>query len=390
MKQALLIVLDSVGVGNAPDAASYGDLGANTLGHIRESVADFALPALDAAGLRHTEALAGGVAITGPSPDLSWGCLTERSAGKDTTTGHWELAGVILEEPFATFDCFPDELLREMEALTGTTYLGNVSQSGTVILNELGEEHLRTGEPILYTSADSVLQIAAHEDILPLKKLYALCERLRPLGRRERIGRIIARPFAGPPGAFRRTAGRHDFSYPPPTTILDTLQAHGVETIGIGKIGDIFDQRGLDSSFPTANNAAGCAELDRILATPPNAPRFLFANLVDFDMLYGHRRDPEGYARCLEDFDRWFASLLPRLNDDILLLVTADHGNDPTWSGTDHTRERVPLLMGTPGVARDLGIRATYADVAASLLDWFDAPSTLPAGRTMLQPTGRS
>jgi len=384
MKQALLIVLDSVGVGYAPDAASYGDVGANTLGHIRDIVTDFAVPALDAAGLLHIEALAGDLALPESSPQMSWGCLTERSAGKDTTTGHWELAGVVLEEPFATFEFFPDELLREMEELAGTQFLGNIRRSGTLILEDLGQEHLLTGKPILYTSADSVIQIAAHSDILPFPSLYALCERLRPIARRERIGRIIARPFEGVPGSFYRTQGRHDFSYPPPATMLDALQSQGVETVGIGKIGDIFDQRGLDSSFPTVNNAEGCAQIVRLLALPPSAPRLLFANLVDFDMLYGHRRDPSGYARCLGAFDHWFASLMPRLGEDTLLLVTADHGNDPTWRGTDHTRERVPLLMKSPGAARCAGIRDSFADVAATLLDWFEAPTGSLSGLSML------
>jgi phosphopentomutase len=389
MKQALLIVLDSVGVGNAPDAARYGDLGANTLGHIRDKVTDFELPALESAGLRHIEALAGDLALPIASPQMSWGCLTECSAGKDTTTGHWELAGVVLEEPFATFEHFPEELLRELEELAGTHFLGNIRRSGTLILEDLGPEHLRTGKPILYTSADSVLQIAAHVDVLPIPDLYALCERLRPIAKRERIGRIIARPFEGAPGSFQRTQGRHDFSYPPPATMLDTLQGHGVETVGIGKIGDIFDHQALDLSFPSANNAEGCAQMDHLLSIPPSAPRLLFANLVDFDMLYGHRRDPSGYARCLSEFDHWFSTLIPRLSEDTLLLVTADHGNDPTWSGTDHTRERVPLLMKAPGLARCVGIRDSFADVAATLLNWFEAPSGGTHGRTMWSSGGR-
>lgn len=389
MKQALLIVLDSVGVGNAPDAAAYGDLGANTLGHIRDTITDFELPALESAGLRHIEALAGDLALPKASPYMSWGCLTECSAGKDTTTGHWELAGVVLEEPFATFERFPEELLREMEQHTGTHFLGNIRRSGTLILEDLGPEHRRTGQPILYTSADSVLQIAAHVDILPLADLYALCQKLRPLANRERIGRIIARPFEGAPGSFQRTQGRHDFSYPPPVTMLDILQGHGVETVGIGKIGDIFDHHALDLSFPSANNAEGCAQMDRLLSIPLSAPRLLFANLVDFDMLYGHRRDPAGYARCLNEFDQWFASLTPRLSEDTLLLVTADHGNDPTWRGTDHTRERVPILMKAPGLARCVGIRDSFADVAATLLDWFEVPAKSPTGLTMLSPDRR-
>ncbi len=385
MKTALLIVLDSVGIGHAPDAADFGDEGADTLGHIRASVSGFALPHLDAAGLGHCQALASGTRVVTPA-GLSFACLTERSAGKDTVTGHWELAGAVLGDAFATFARFPDALVAEMEACCGERFLGNVARSGTAMLEELGEEHLRTGKPILYTSADSVIQVAAHESLVPAERLHEICRCLRPLADRERIGRVIARPFVGEPGNFFRTSRRHDFAMRPPETILPRLVNAGVETIGVGKISDIFSGVGLCSSFPTRDNAEGCAVMDRLLVTPTNQPRLLFTNLVDFDMLYGHRRDPAGYARALSAFDDWFGTLLARLDQETLLLLTADHGNDPTWQGSDHTRERVPLLMGAPGPAQNLGVRESFADVAATLADWFGVSETGLAGRSLFAP----
>ncbi|MEM1443158.1 MAG: phosphopentomutase [Verrucomicrobiota bacterium] len=375
MKRALLIVLDSVGIGQAPDAADFGDEGANTVGHIRETVADFSIPHLDAAGLRHAEALAAGESLTGETT-LSYGCLTEQSAGKDTTTGHWELAGAPVEEPFATFEKFPDELVAEMESVAGVSFLGNYAQSGTVILEELGAEHLETGLPILYTSADSVIQVAAHEESFGLERLYEVCRQLQTIADRERIGRVIARPFLGSPGNFQRTGNRHDFSLVPPPTVLNHLQAANVETIGIGKISDIFAGSGIDHSHPTKSNAEGCDTIDQLLAASPDRPHLLFANLVDFDMLYGHRRDPQGYAGALMEFDAWLGTLLPRLDDETLLLITADHGNDPTWTGSDHTRERVPILARFPGNPANLGVRESYADVAATLAHWFGCDLT--------------
>lgn len=376
MKRALLIVLDSVGIGHAPDAAAFGDEGANTLGHLREANPDFTLPTLDAAGFAAAERLAAGIPPDAAITTLSYGCLTATSAGKDTTTGHWELAGAPVTRPFATFESFPAPLLREMEQLSGETFLGNYAQSGTTILEELGARHLETGCPILYTSADSVIQVAAHEETFGLERLYHLCRTLRPLADRERIGRVIARPFTGTPGKFVRTANRHDFSLTPPPTILNLLQEVGITTIGVGKISDIFAGSGIDESHTTGSNAEGCAVIDRLLANPPGGPHLIFANLVDFDMLYGHRRDPEGYARALRAFDSWLATLLPKLDDDTLFLLTADHGNDPTWSGTDHTRERVPLLARFPGDPVNLGVRSSFADVAATLADWFNSPAT--------------
>lgn len=371
MKRALIIVLDSVGIGHAPDAAEFGDEGANTLGHIREKVAGFSTPNLDRAGLRAAEALAAGGSYDPISPTWSWGCMSEVSAGKDTTTGHWEIAGAPVLEPFAVFERFPEELVREMEAAAGTQFIGNYAESGTVILEQLGEEHLKSGHPILYTSADSVIQIAAHEDIISVDRLYDICRACRVIADRERIGRVIARPFAGSAGSFKRTKNRHDFSLEPPRTILNELNDAGVKTIGVGKISDIFAGSGIQTSFPTGDNEQGCDEILRLLDTRPTTPELIFANLVDFDMLYGHRRDPEGYSAALEAFDRWLPELERRLSDDLLVFMTADHGNDPTWKGTDHTREKVPLLVRKPGKPSDLGSRTSFSDIAKTIAEWF-------------------
>lgn len=336
MTRALLLILDSVGCGGAPDAAAYGDEGADTLGNLldREGLV---LPNLAKLGLLH--ALGRGGPETLPGAD--WAVMSETSAGKDTTTGHWELSGCVLTEAFETFDHFPQDLLDEI----GGPFLGNTAASGTAILSELGGEHLRTGKPILYTSADSVLQIAAHEEAFGLERLLTLCRHARSvLDRRGiRIGRVIARPFTGSPGAFRRTANRHDYSLMPPDTMLNRLQSAGVETIGVGKISDIFAGSGISESHPTESNANGMAIIDRLWADHRKHPHLISANLVDFDMLYGHRRDPAGYAGALREFDAWLGGFLPRVAGD-LLIITADHGNDPYFPGTDHTRERVPLL----------------------------------------------
>ena len=337
VKRALVIVLDSVGCGGAKDAAAYGDDGADTLGHLFDCEG-LELPDLSKLGLLHV--LGRGQPATLPA--AAWAIMSEASAGKDTTTGHWELAGCELEQPFETFGSFPQDLLDEI----GGPFLGNKAASGTEILGELGEEHLRTGWPIVYTSADSVLQLAAHEERYGLEKLWKLCQRAREvLDRRGiRIGRVIARPFLGDSAAtFKRTSNRHDYSLTPPETMLNRLQAAGVETIGVGKISDIFAGSGIAESHPTTSNADGMAVIEKLWAVPRPRPHLIFVNLVDFDMLFGHRRDPAGYARCLREFDAWLARFLPKVGDD-LLLITADHGNDPYHHGTDHTRERVPLL----------------------------------------------
>ncbi|WP_035603193.1 phosphopentomutase [Haloferula sp. BvORR071] len=337
MKRALVIVLDSVGCGGAPDAADFGDAGADTLGHLFEREL-LELPNLAKLGL--LEVLDRGPTST--LPGAAWAKMSEKSVGKDTSTGHWELAGCVLPQPFDTFTSFPQDLLDEI----GGPFLGNFAASGTEILEQLGEEHLLTGYPIVYTSADSVLQIAAHEERYGLEKLWALCKRAREvLDRRGiRIGRVIARPFLGDSATtFKRTSNRHDYSLMPPETVLNRLQTAGLETLGVGKISDIFAGSGISESHPTKSNADGMATIGKLWADPRKRPHLIFANLVDFDMLYGHRRDPAGYANCLREFDAWLGDFLPQVGGDFL-LITADHGNDPYHSGTDHTREQVPLL----------------------------------------------
>lgn len=370
MVRALLIVLDSVGIGGAPDAERYGDLGANTLGHILEQQPDIALPNLCSLGLPHILP----VALNGNTrePLASWGRMQEQSAGKDTTTGHWELAGALLKEPFATFERFPDELVTAIERDAGVEFIGNYASSGTTVLEELGQQHVTTAKPILYTSADSVLQIAAHEEVIPIQRLYAICEVARRHSDRANIGRVIARPFIGKPGAFKRTSRRHDYSMKPPRTVLDAVSETGVPVIGVGKISDIFAEQGVTESFPTASNAEGMRRIDALWSERRRG--LIFANLVDFDMLFGHRRDAAGYARALEEFDEWLGGFLPKIAPDDLVIITADHGNDPTFRGTDHTREQVPLFVLDGSEPRDLGTRRTFADVAATLADFFSVP----------------
>ncbi|MCC6169388.1 MAG: phosphopentomutase [Caldilineaceae bacterium] len=370
MQQAgrvLLIVLDSVGCGDAPDAAAYGDLGANTLGNIARAVGGLGLPNMGAMGLGNLAEIAG----TPPThrATAAYGRLTEVSTGKDTTTGHWELAGVVLDQPFPTYpNGFPPEVIGAFEARIGRRVLGNVPASGTEILKKLGAEHLRTGRPIVYTSADSVFQIAAHEDLIPVKELYRWCEIARALLAGDHaVGRVIARPFVGQPGAFTRTERRKDFSLEPPQpTILDAVKAAGLAVMGVGKIEDIFAQRGLTQSNHTGNNMAGVDAILDFLRTGGRG--LIFANLVDFDSLYGHRNNPQGYAEALRAFDSRLPEIVQSLAGDDVLIITADHGNDPTSAGTDHSRERVPILIYGAGVRPNvnLGTRGCFADVAAT------------------------
>jgi len=361
MKRVLCVVLDSVGCGNAPDAEEYGDLGANTLGHLFERIPGFSLPNLERLGLGELLGAGGAVPI---HRSASFARLTEKSAGKDTTTGHWELMGCALEQAFATFESFPRELIEELENRGGVEFVGNMASSGTEILTQLGELHLQTGKPILYTSADSVLQIAAHETVFGLERLWELCRTARSLldERGIRVGRVIARPFLGDSVAtFKRTGNRHDYSLMPGDTVLNRLQAAGVATIGVGKISDIFAGSGISESYPTKSNADGMAVMDRLWNEPRNDDHFIFANLVDFDSLYGHRRDPEGYARCLQEFDDWLGGFIETVLPEDLVILTADHGNDPYHPGTDHTREQVPVL--TLGLGRELR-GGGFSDVA--------------------------
>jgi phosphopentomutase len=380
MKRALVIVLDSAGCGNAPDAAVYGDEGANTLGHLFERIPGFRLPNLARLGLYEILRTAE-LPFPLPSPPLLAGAdfapMTERSAGKDSTTGHWELAGCVVERPFDTFNSFPEDLVEEIGSTAGVNFIGNVSASGTEILEQLGEKHLRSGAPILYTSADSVLQIAAHEETFGLERLWRLCKTTREVldQRGIRIGRVIARPFTGRhAGDFKRTANRHDYSLVPPETVLNRLQEAGVATIGVGKIGDLFAGQGLSESHPTGSNAEGMAIIGELWAEGRKEPHLIFVNLVDFDTLYGHRRDPEGYANCLREFDEWLGKFLPSIGED-LLLITADHGNDPYHAGTDHTREQVPLMA--VNASRCLVDGGDFTQVAKLVSEYFGIADSL-------------
>jgi len=385
INRVYVIVLDSVGVGSLPDAAAFGDDGANTLGHVAERRGGLNLPHLAKLGLGNIIPILG--VAPAPAPLASWGRMAEMARGKDTLAGHWELMGLVLEQPFSLFPRgFPAGLLAEFKSRTGAAgILGNKAASGTEIIAELGTEHVRSGFPIVYTSADSVFQIAAHEDIIPLPELYEMCLRARTLCDDWRIGRVIARPFIGRPGNFSRTANRRDFSMRPPgETVLDILSKNGLAVTAIGKIENIFAGQGISRSRPSHDNSEGMLLLREELAGAERG--LIFANLVDFDMLYGHRNDVEGYAAALEAFDRELDSLLPGLGPGDMLVVTADHGCDPAHPGTDHTREFVPLLVYGPGLpARDLGVRLTFADVGASILDVFGLRHECPGQSFMAE-----
>lgn len=368
INRVTLIILDSVGVGELPDAVKYGDCGSNTLGNCALAVGGLELPHLARLGLGNI------IHVQGVPPAAisagAFGKMASQSPGKDTTTGHWELAGVILDKPFPLYPGgFPPEVIEPFQAQIGRQVLGNKAASGTQIIEELGAEHLATGFPIVYTSADSVFQIAAHENIIPPDELYAMCRTARAILTGEHaVGRVIARPFEGEPGSFRRTTRRHDFSLEPvKTTLLDLLKEKGREVMAVGKIEDIFAGRGITRSIHTTNNEDGI-NVTLSLLREPNAG-FIFVNLVDFDMLYGHRNNPWGYAAALEAFDARLPEILAALREDDVLIITADHGTDPTTAGTDHTREYVPLLVCgkkvAPGI--NLGVRSTFADVAATV-----------------------
>lgn len=381
--RALLLILDSVGCGDAPDAASFGDEGANTLGHLLEAFPDLELPNLMGLGL--WKIITGDVLAARSRQAVGrWGRMRQRSRGKDSVTGHWEIAGAVLAEPFATFDRMPEDLVKALSRECGTEFLGNYARSGTVILEELGLEHLETRKPILYTSADSVLQIAAHEQVMPVARLHDVCRRARRLADRWRIGRVIARPFTGKPGAFERTQGRHDYAMVPPRTILNAIAERGFTVHGIGKVSDIFGGSGITRSTPTTSNEDGMRQIEAAWAEGSDG--LVFANLVDFDTLYGHRRDVEGYGRALADFDAWLGPFLATVEPDDLVIITADHGNDPAFAGTDHTREEVPLLVAQGNSTGPLGTRPSFADVAATLGEFFRAPWT--QGTSFLK-TGR-
>ncbi len=367
-----LIVLDSVGMGEMPDAADWGDAGADTLGHICATRA-VKLPNLQAWGLGNAHPLEN--VPPAANPRAAYGRCALRSNGKDTTTGHWEMAGIILEKAFPTYPHgFPEEIIDEFVKETGVPgVLGNYPASGTEIIKELGAEHVRTGKPIVYTSADSVFQIAAHEQVVPVQRLYEICETARKILRGpNEVGRVIARPFLGSPGSFYRTENRHDYAVPPPPgNLLVELSDAGLDVVAVGKIASIYDSEGVTRELPGKNNDQSIDET--INALRDDSRGLVFSNLVDFDMLYGHRRDPEGYARALEHFDSRLPEIVAAMRDDDLLVITADHGNDPTYRGTDHTREYVPLLAhgqrARAGV--NLGTRASLSDIGQTIAENF-------------------
>ncbi len=376
-KRFILIVIDSVGIGELPDAGQYGDAGSNTLVNTARAVGGLRMPHMAALGLGNITSIAG--VPPAADPDANYGKMAERSAGKDSTSGHWELMGLVTEKPLPTYpEGFPADIIEPFQKAIGRKILGNRAASGTVIIEELGEEHLRTGQPIVYTSADSVFQIAAHVDVIPLEELYRLCGIARKqLHGRHAVGRVIARPFTGPAGRFVRTPDRKDFSLPPQgETVLDQLKADGWPVVGIGKIEDLFNGRGLTEAVHTRNNTEGMLRLQEQMGLVDRGA--LLVNLVDFDMLWGHRNDPRNYARGLEEFDRSLERILPLLRRGDLVVISADHGNDPTTSSTDHSREYVPLLAFGPGLTRgvDLGIRKSFADLGATVAERFGLKGT--------------
>jgi phosphopentomutase len=370
-RRAIILVLDGVGVGEAPDTAAYGDTGSDTLGNVSRAVEELKLPNMQKLGLGNLEPLAG-VAPT-HTPEGAWGVMTPASPGKDSTTGHWEIAGLHLERPFPIYpNGFPAEIIDAFSRATGRGVLGNVAASGTEIMARLGAEHERTGKLIVYTSADSVFQVAAHEDVVPLKELYAACEIARhQLVAPHDVSRVIARPFLGKAGAYRRTKNRRDYSLAPPgDTLLDALAGAGVSRAGVGKVDDLFAGRSLHSRH-VADNAEGIRAIMEWLASAQGG--LLFANLVDFDTLYGHRGDVAGFERALRQFDDALPAIRAALREDDLLFITADHGNDPTTGSSDHSRERVPLLVCGPQVRPvPLGDRPTFSDLGATVAEWLN------------------
>ncbi|MDF2946937.1 MAG: deoB [Bacillales bacterium] len=372
-KRIFLIVLDSVGIGESPDAEKFGDVGSNTIGNIAIAKKGLNMPNMSQLGLGNIAEIKG--VNKCEFPRAYYTKISELSNGKDTMTGHWEMMGLHIETPFRVFpDGFPKQLLDDLESRTGRGIIGNKSASGTEILDELGEEHIRTGSIIVYTSADSVLQIAAHEEIVPLEELYKICEIARELTLREEymVGRVIARPFIGQPGKFTRTSNRHDYALKPfDRTVMNELKDSNLDVISLGKINDIYDGEGVSKAVRTKSNMDG---MDKIIEQSlTDFTGLCFLNLVDFDALFGHRRDPIGYGDALEEFDKRLEQLIPNIKESDLLILTADHGNDPTFKGTDHTREYVPLLVYNQEFKspKDLEIKETFADIGATIADNF-------------------
>lgn len=367
----IVIVLDSVGIGEATDAALYGDTGSHTLGNTARVVGGLQLPNMEKMGLSNIALIEG--LLPQIQPTAAYGKMAEISAGKDTTTGHWELMGIHLQQPFPLYpQGFPPEVMDRYESESGRGWLGNYPASGTVIIEELGEEHMRTGKTIVYTSGDSVFQIAAHEQVIPVEELYTICRIAREILRGEHeVSRVIARPFIGTPGNFVRTANRHDFSVlPPEATLLDSIKDAGLMVHAVGKIEDIFVGQGITSAIHTQDNMDG---VDKTISAIQECrgPGLIFTNLVDFDAKFGHRNNPQGYAEALSEFDQRLPEIMQAMDEDDVLVLTADHGNDPTTPSTDHSREYVPILLaGTPirpGV--NIGVRASFADLAATIAD---------------------
>ncbi len=388
IRRAILVVLDGVGAGANPDAQSYGDVGASSLEHCAQAIGGLSLPNLGSIGLGNITPILG----TPPTerPRGSFGRMAEAGAGKDSTTGHWEMTGVVLQKPLPTYPHgFPGELVEQFEQAIGRKVIGNRPASGTEIIKELGEEHIRTGRPILYTSADSVFQVAAHQDIIQLEELYHICRLAREmLNGDNAVGRVIARPFIGTPGNFKRTEHRRDFSLAPlGTTLLDVLKAGGKEVIGVGKIEDLFAGRGLTQRDHTETNAESMAATLRWLER--DFEGLLFVNLVEFDMLWGHRRDSQGYAQALRDVDAWFAEVRDVMWAEDAIFFSADHGVDPTYRGSDHTREMVPLLAygGPVRTGINLGVRPTFADLGQTLSQAFGV-EPLAAGTSFAEELG--
>ncbi len=379
--QALILVLDGAGCGEAPDAAAFGDAGANTLGHVFRGEAGLELPTLFSLGL--WKSVIGDVLSARAQGNLArWGRMRPASRGKDSITGHWEIAGAIQTEPFAVFPEFPEELVSAIERDAGLKFLGNCARHGLAVIEELGEEHLRTGKPILYTSADSVMQIAAHDRAIPAKRLAEICRLARRRADKFRIGRVIARPFTGAPGAFARL-GRQDYPMVPPRTVLNAIAERGLLVHGIGHVKSLFAGSGITRSSPAESNVDVMAAVES--AWEKDDSGLVFANLSDFDSLYGHRRDLPGFARALADFDEWLEAFLPRIEEDDLVIIIADHGNDPTFPGNDHTREEVPLLVLHGGRRGPLGTRKSFADVASTLAEFFGLRGGWTPGKSFLR-----
>lgn len=378
IQKVILIVLDSVGVGEMPDAAKYGDQGSNTLTNVSKAVGGLALPNMQKMGIGNIIDIKG--VAPAKQPIGAYGKAAEKSAGKDTTTGHWELAGIVSKKPFPVYpDGFPPEVIDEFEKRIGLKVLGNKVASGTEIIKELGDEHVRTQKPIVYTSADSVFQIAAHEDVIPVERLYEICKIAREILQGEHaVARVIARPFKGKSGEYVRTYNRADFSLKPPhDTLLDKVKNAGMEMFGVGKIWDIFVGQGITKAFHTEGNMDG---IDKTLeAINMLQHGLVFTNLVDYDMLYGHRNDPAGYAKALEDFDRRLPEILAQLTENDVLIITADHGCDPTTVSTDHSREYVPILVYGSKIKAgvNLGVLSCFADIGQTVADMLGCESLI-------------